>query len=150
MRFRYKPFRTKAPVVSLGGRQERPRPIIPITMVGPAGSKLFEGKLDSHADDTVFPEQDAALLGIDLTNAPQGAAAGIGQLPVPVKYAQVTLRMTDGKEFREWVAWVGFTSVLTSKQALLGFAGCLQFFTTTFYGHLEEVELTVNPLYPGT
>jgi hypothetical protein len=45
--------------------------------------------------------------------------------------------------------WVGFTSVL-STYALLGFAGCLQFFTATFYGDLEELELTVNSLYAGT
>lgn len=149
MRFRYTPLRAKAPVVSLGGRQERPRPIVPVTLVGPAGSKVFDGKLDSHADDTVFPEQDATLLGIDLTNAPQGTAAGIGQTPVPVKYAQVTLRMADAKERREWVGWVGFSPVLT-KSALVGFAGCLQFFTATFYGDREEVELTINGLYPGT
>jgi hypothetical protein len=149
MRFRYTPLRAKAPVVSLGGRQERPRPIVPITLVGPAGSKVFDGKPDSHADDTVFPEQDAAFVGIDLTHAPRGTCSGIGQAPVPVKYAQVTLRLTDGKEFREWTGWVGFSPVL-SKSALLGFAGCLQYFTATFYGHLEEVELTVNSLYPGT
>jgi hypothetical protein len=105
--------------------------------------------LDSYADDTVFPELEAVRAGIDLGNAPVGTSAGIGQAPVPVKYAQVTLRITDGKEFREWIAWVGFTPVL-SNYALLGFAGCLQFFTATFYGDLEEVELNVNRLYPGT
>jgi hypothetical protein len=105
--------------------------------------------LDSQADDSVFPERYAVLTGIDLTNAPQGTAAGVGQIPVSVKYARVTLRLTDGKEFREWTGWVGFTPVLSS-YALLGFAGCLQFFTATFYGDREEVDLTVNPLYPGT
>jgi hypothetical protein len=149
MRFRYKPLRATAPVVSLNGRQQRPRPIVPITLIGPTNSKLTDGHLDSHADDTVFPEGYAIYAGIDLRNAPQGTAAGIGQLPVPVKYAKVTLRMADGQEFREWTGWFGFTPVL-SNYALLGFAGCLQFFTATFYGDLEEVELTVNRLYPGT
>jgi hypothetical protein len=91
----------------------------------------------------------AALVGIDLVNAPQRTFSGIGQAPVPVKYAQVTLRMADAKERREWPAWVGFTPALTN-YALLGFAGCLQYFDATFYGALEEVELLVNPLYPGT
>jgi hypothetical protein len=44
---------------------------------------------------------------------------------------------------------VGFTPVRLNR-ALLGFAGCLQFFTATFHGDREEVELTVNSLYPGT
>jgi hypothetical protein len=125
------------------------RPIVPITLVGPAGAKAIDGRVDSHADDTVFPEQYAVAVGIDLRNAPQGTCAGIGQIPVPVKYAQVTLRLTDGREFREWTGWVGFTPVL-SRYALLGFAGCLQYFTATFFGDIEELELTVNSLYPGT
>jgi hypothetical protein len=149
MRFAYKPIKTTAPVVPLNGRQERPRPVVSITLVGPTRSKAIDGRLDTDSDDTVFPEHLATYVGVDLSNAPQGTATGVGQVPVPVKYAQVTLRMTDGKEFREWTGWVGFTPVL-SKYALLGFAGCLQFFTATFYGDLEEVELAVNRLYPGT
>ena len=55
----------------------------------------------------------------------------------------------DGIEFREWPAWVGFTNA-PLPHATLGFAGCMQFFTTTFHGDREEVELAVNGLYPGT
>jgi hypothetical protein len=33
---------------------------------------------------------------------------------------------------------------------MVGFAGFLQFFTATFHGDREEVELTVNMAYPGT
>jgi hypothetical protein len=36
------------------------------------------------------------------------------------------------------------------QQPILGFAGFLQYFTATFIGDREEVELTVNSLYPGT
>ena len=36
------------------------------------------------------------------------------------------------------------------QRPLLGFAGFLQFFTATFHGDREEVELTVNSLYAGT
>src|SRR4051794_1635484 len=113
MRFRDTPLRAKTPVVSLGGSQMRPRPIDPVSLIGPGNTQAIPGGLDSHADDTVFPEQYAVLTGIDLTNAPNGTAAGIGQAPVPVKYAQVPLRLTDGVERREWIAWVGFSPVLT-------------------------------------
>ena len=51
--------------------------------------------------------------------------------------------------WREWEAWVGFTPVRL-KRSLLGFAGFLQYFTAAFHGDREEVELTVNRLYPGT
>jgi hypothetical protein len=76
-------------------------------------------------------------------------ASGVGVPAYPLRYAQGTLRVTDGQEFREWPAWVGFTSVVL-RQPLLGFAGFLQFFDALFRSDREEVELTVNSLYPGT
>jgi hypothetical protein len=57
--------------------------------------------------------------------------------------------MAGGGQLREWPAWVGFTS-LPARYPLLGFAGFLQFFTATFHGDREEVELVVNRLYSGT
>jgi hypothetical protein len=51
-------------------------------------------------------------------------------------------------EFREWPAWVGFVNGL--RRPVLGFAGFLQFFTATFRGDDEVLDLEVNRLYPGT
>jgi predicted aspartyl protease len=137
------------PITPLGGRWVRPRPIIAVTLIGPGGSQPSDGLLDTGADDTIFSELVAARLGIDLTNAPVGSASGVGGAAVPVRYAPVTLRISDGIERREWTAWVGFTP-LPLNRALLGFAGFLQFFTATFHGDREEVELAVNGLYRGT
>ena len=61
----------------------------------------------------------------------------------------MTLRLTDGREFRKWPAAVGFTPARLA-YPMLAFAGCLQYFSATFHGDREEVELTVNSLYPGT
>lgn len=66
-----------------------------------------------------------------------------------LRFAQVTLRIADNKERREWQAWVGFTTA-PLPHSLLGYAGFLQYFTATFHGDREEVELTVNGLYSGT
>ena len=66
-----------------------------------------------------------------------------------LRYAEVRLRISDGQEFREWPARVAFTTE-PLKRVLLGFAGFLQFFTATFDGDREEVELTINAKYPGT
>ncbi len=149
LKFPYKLIQTKHPLWQLGGRSTRPRPLLTVTLIGPAGTVVDKGMLDTGADDTVFPEDLAAILGIDLTNAPEGEASGVGAVPATVRYAEVTLRLTDGKEFRQWPARVGFTNA-PLKQSLLGFAGFLQFFTAAFHGDREEVELTVNSLYPGT
>lgn len=148
LRYRYKLVSMGHPVVSLGGRWVRPRPIVGVTLIGPKDSRYREGPLDSAADDTVFPERLAGQIGVDLTNAPTGIAQVVGGMKVSLRYAQVSLRITDGHELREWPAWVGFSPAVG--RPLLGFAGFLQFFQADFHGDLEFVELQVNQLYPGS
>jgi hypothetical protein len=149
VRFPYLQVAHGHPIVSLDGRQERPRPVIPVTVIGPRGGALQAGLLDTGADDTLFPERVATLAGIDLTNAPLGSGAGVGKGTVAVRYARVTLRIADNQEQREWQAWVGFAATGV-RYPMLGFAGFLQYFTVTFHGDREEVELRVNSLYAGT
>jgi hypothetical protein len=149
LHFRYKPLTVPLPVLTLGGRTIRPRPIVPVTVIGPSDSCLLMGLLDTGADDTVFPESIAAIIGVDLTNAPSRSAQGVTRGAIPVRYAEVMLRLADQKERREWTAWVCFSPIM-GPRALLGFAGFLQFFSALFLGDREEVELTVNGLYPGT
>ncbi|MCI0403304.1 MAG: hypothetical protein L0212_07260 [Acidobacteria bacterium] len=147
--FPFKPLKTKHPVVTLNGRSARPKPIVTVTLIGPTGTVVRDALLDSAADDAVFPEEVARRVGLNLTHAPEGEAAGVGGVPVRLRYAEVTLRLATNTERREWRAWVGFTSARL-KRPLLGFAGCLQFFDALFFGQHEQVELTVNGLYPGT
>ncbi len=149
LRFPYQPFSVGHRLVNLGGRTERPRPVIDVTVIGPTDSRVSDGLLDTGADDTLFSDALAAKLGIDLSGAPTGSGAGLGMHATTVRYAEVTLRLAGQNEQREWKAWVGFTKALL-RQPLLGYAGFLQFFTATFHGDLEEVELGVNATYPGT
>jgi hypothetical protein len=149
LHFRYKLVRAPRPVLPLGGRYVHPRPLVPVTLIGPVDSYVRYALLDTAADYVVFRETVAATIGIDLTNAPVGSATGAGMTNVPLRFARVMLRLASNQERREWNAWVGFTSASLT-YPMLGFAGCLQFFDTWFRGALEEVELTVNSLYPGT
>ncbi len=148
--FKYVPIRMRAPAHALGGRPTRPKPLVPVTVLGPVNARLIQALLDTAADDTVFPDSLASFLGIDLTNAPEAEASGVGRLPAaPLRFATVTLRLATNSERREWPATVGFTAA-PLRFPLLGFAGALQFFDADFRGAREEVELTVNALYPGT
>ncbi len=150
MRFPYKMTRVGRPALALGGRWVRPQPLIHVALAGPTATRPVLGILDTAADDTVFPDScGRKRIGLDLTGAPTGSSSGVGQVPAPLRYAQVKLRVAAGGEFREWPAWVGFTS-FPVRYPMLGFAGFLQFFTATFHGDREEVELAVNSLYPGT
>jgi predicted aspartyl protease len=149
MRFPYQDLPVGHPLISLPGRLTRPRPIIPVTLMGPGGTVTRDALLDTGADDTVFPERDALQIGLDLSLAPVATGLSAGQAILALRFAQVTLRIAVQHEQREWIAWVGFTPGKL-RQPLLGFAGFLQFFTAAFHGELEEVELTVNSLFPGT
>jgi len=149
LRFPYRRFRVKHPLLTLGGRIERPRPVIGVTVIGPADTRYIHALLDTGADDTIFPDALAVKLGIDLTDAPVINGAGLGMMTYSIRLAEVTLRVADINERREWRACAGFASA-PLRQPLLGHAGFLQFFTTAFHGDLEEVELTVNANYPGS
>jgi len=148
MTFRYSLKKTHRPVQSLNGRMARPRAIISFAISGRGGLHADrEGLLDTGADDTVFEGWIAAKIGLDLTDAPEGEAQGVGGVVTAVRYAVVTFRISDGIESREWDAWVAFTSARL-RQPLPGFAGFLQFFDAHFFGQREEVELTANGLFP--
>jgi predicted aspartyl protease len=149
LRFAYRPFQVARPLVTLAGRLTRPRPVIPVTIISPTGTLLTGGLLDTGADDTILLETVAQQLGIDLSNTPTASGAGFGMQAATVRFAEVTLRIADPNEQREWQAWVGFTTARL-RQPLLGYAGFLQFFTATFHGDHEQVELTVNATYSGT
>jgi hypothetical protein len=148
MRFQYRQVKINRPSVALGGRLLRPRTLVTVAVLHSGAYDVLDALLDTGADDTVFPEDVAKHLGVDLTNAPTGEASGVGLAVTRIRFAPVKLRLSGGREFREWIALVGFAARL--KQPLLGYAGCLQFFTATFYGDLQEVELTINGTYPGT
>ena len=97
----------------------------------------------------MFSDLIASRLGVSLANAPTGEASGVGGATAILRYAEVVLRLSDGREHRQWTARVGFTPA-PLRRPLFGFAGFLQFFTACFHGDREEVELTINRLYQGT
>jgi predicted aspartyl protease len=144
----YRLYPTPGSVTPLGGRYSRPKPVIPVTVIGPRRTHFVAGLLDTGADDTLFPESIAALVGVNLSGAPTAMGTGVGLARVAVRYAEVVLGIAQGSERHEWRAWVAVTSV-PLRRPLLGFAGFLQFFTATFHGDREEVELTANALLPG-
>lgn len=149
IRFPYTHLRSSQPIIALGGRFVHPRPLIPVSLIGPAGTELKDALLDSGSDYTLFSAQSAKTIGLDLSNAPHAVGAGIGKAVMPIRFAQASLRISDGVETREWSAWVGFVSI-PLKHPIMGFAGALQFFDLHLRGALEEFELAVNALYPGT
>jgi len=141
--------RISRPAVTLGGAMQRYRPMVDLSVSNGPDTLIRPVVIDSGADDIVLPEAAGILLGIDLANAVVGTSQGVGSSPLAVRYAQVTLRLSDGNEFRTWDALVGFSPALRDR-GLFGIAQGLQYFTATFDGDAEEVRLEVNRNYPGT
>lgn len=148
MRFPYLPLPTRRPVPSLGGRQFRFRPVLPVRLFGPNGSRVYDGCLDSASDDTIFPQALARVLGIGLDGAPLGQARPVGGLAIPYRYAKLTLAVSDGHDRCEWEAMVGFADI-PLRGALLGHAGFLEYFDTELRGNRREAILTPNPSFSG-
>src|SRR5437867_1531673 len=102
LRFRYELVSVHRMIHSLGGRTVRPRPIVPVSLVGPMATIVRRALLDTASDDTIFPASLATQLGLDLSSAPSGTATLATAGAVPLRYGNVVLRLTDGHEFREW------------------------------------------------
>src|SRR5207248_3337944 len=141
------PVRT--PVPALGGALIVPRPILPVRITGPSGSRLRDGLLDTGADETILDPSVAPLIGVDLSQALEREINLVGRGRIRCRYASVQLRITDGiAETYEWDALVGFTPFPVLR-GLLGFAGFLQFFDAGFRGAAQEATLLPNSLFAG-
>jgi hypothetical protein len=151
MRFPYMLASVKTPIPSLGGALIRPRPVVALRVIGPTGSQLMDGLVDTGSDDTVFEQWVAALIGVDMTRAVPRDIGLVGRVqPVRVHYVPVRLRITDGSpEAYEWPAVVGFTPTKL-RYPLFGYAGFLQFFNSEFRGDNRELILTPNATLPGS
>lgn len=147
MKFPFWQIQFQRPSYSLHGRTTRPKPILTVSLVGPVSTVVEDARIDSGSDDTLFPEDLAVKVGVDLSHAPIEVHQSQSSGRLIVRFAEIKLRLTDGIEFREWPAKVGFVAGL--RKSVLGFGSFLQFFTTTLRGDDEIVELEVNRLYPG-
>jgi Retroviral aspartyl protease len=140
----------RQPIPSLGGVLVRYRPVLAVRLAGANHTSLVDGLLDTGADETVFEEWNAAVVGVDLRQAPERLVALAGRpQPIRCRYAPVQLRITDGmQETYEWTAMVGFVTGRLH-YGLLGQAGFLQYFRADFDGETREVILTPKPSLPG-
>src|SRR5205823_3792678 len=118
LRFPYLQRPTRRPVPPLGGVRFRHFPIFPIVVSRTGAAVIRDGLLDTGASDTVCDDRLAQSLGIDLTNTPDGEARGAGGHVMTLRYATVSLRITDQRETCVWDALVGFAP-LGSNEVLL-------------------------------
>jgi len=127
----------------------RYRPLIPITIVGPIGQRKFSRALmDSGGDDTVFPLDVLAQIGVSPRPDSGHRIRWRGNLH-PLRFADVELVLAGDAATYRWRAVVGFSPAPIA-YPILGNAGCLQYFDARLFGADLLVELEANWKYPGT
>jgi hypothetical protein len=149
VKFPYLPLPTGKPVYSLRGASVRYRPIIPLEVAGPTGSRLRDCSVDCGSDDTLLPRHYSAVMGIALTSPPhEGEGSPIGGQPIRYPYGRVTFRLSDGLTAYEWEAIVGFVAV-PLRWPVLGHAGFLEFFDVELLGRRRQAIITPNASFRG-
>lgn len=125
------------------------RPLVPVTVAGPAGGSFSFGRalVDPGADDTVFPLDVAHLLGIALKPPTAHAMRWRGQR-FPVRYGAVDLELIDDTgTLLRWPAVVAFTNAAV-RYPLLGVCGCMEFLNVRFFGADRIIEIEPNSSFP--
>jgi hypothetical protein len=139
----------RAPLTLPPGAISRWRPLIPVTIGGPAGY-FVAGKalLDTGSDDTVFPVDLLPVLGVSPRPDKSHRIRWRGQ-SYAIEYADVSITLADDMSTYRWLALVTF-SAAPLPYPILGNNGCLQYFDARFLGTDRTVELEPNWAYPGT
>jgi hypothetical protein len=124
------------------------RPIIAIGIEGPGGRRLLDGLVDSGSDRTVFPQREAATLGIQLPVLPDGSLQTAGGVAITYRLADLVLELRASGKIARWKATVAFAEDPLSL-IHLGTRGCLEYFHTTLMGPEQKVALNPCPSLPS-
>lgn len=124
------------------------RPELHVRLVGPEGSQMFVGLVDTGSDRTIFPRDAADALGIELSQGP-GGALGFGGHGINLLVGEGMLEIEADGERIAWRAEMWFAEFATEDDAvLLGHAGFLDYFRAEFDGEQSELTLLPNGQMP--
>ena len=128
------------------------RPVIPIRLTGPGGDLRLFALVDTGADETLFPRWAAEQIEVPVDESKPLDIVGIGGHRVSALPGHVEFELTDDQQVYQWPSVVRFASWPESQTqlAILGHAGCLNFFTTIFDGHARAIDITPNSTFPGS
>lgn len=114
------------------------RPVVPVTIVGPAGAAAPRvGLVDTGAENVLAAAWLADFVGLDLSQNVDTALIGIGGQTAEVAFVEAELRLLSpdaGEEFISWRCDIGFVPGWRAPFAMvLGQVGFLDQFTVTFH-----------------
>jgi hypothetical protein len=108
------------------------------------------GLIDAGADQVFVPVLVAEALGITLHVNQAEPAIGAGGHELKTWAGEIEIEIMDDHDHRQrWTVPVGFMETEDDfAPALLGHAGFLEYFTATFDGAQQTVELVPNNRFP--
>jgi hypothetical protein len=118
------------------------RPVVPFSLMGPAGIVDFFGLLDTGADESYITRGMAERLGLAIEDRSKYVIESAGG-EVAVSYGALTIEIAEGSEQYRWPITIGITDQDWS-EAILGHSGFLEFFDVLFRGSDREIVLTRN------
>lgn len=126
------------------------RPEVILRIIGSSGEVYLTALLDTGADESILPSWVAEEAGVELHAGEVTQAAGIAGQQVDVIPGTVQLELVGEHESYAWPATIGFAHFESpdDEYAILGHAGCLNFFTLTFDAERREVTITPNANFP--
>ncbi len=127
------------------------RPEVPVTMIGPARTRTLLGLVDTGSDHTIVPMSVADNLGLDVNEFAITTANVFGGQSVRLQSGEVVLRLEADGATVTWPTLVSFFDFPSEadETIILGHAGFLEFFTSTFDGELESLTLVPNRNLPS-
>ena len=125
------------------------RPFAPVLLVGPAGTALVDGLLDTGADRVLIPEPFAAMVGFDFDALPSAnALITTASKRIPCKTASLILGLRKSGVQTYWHAQVAITTTPLS-YCYWGIQGFLEFFRAEFDGPNRVVTLAAGGNLPA-
>src|SRR5687768_431360 len=147
MKFPYQQYQTApSPTIPTGILH---RPEIPLRIIGAAGALTMWALADTGSDDTLLPLSVGHLIGASIDATQAWKVEGIGGQAVPIILGEVVLEVTDGNQTFRWAARIGLVDFANPQDeiALVGHAGCLDYFRAIYDGHQRTLEIEVTPAF---
>ena len=148
MKFRYRRYDVRPSLLYPDGTIWRPE--VDLTITGPKGHQSTLAILDTGSDQTVLPRTVAERLGVELKSENSCDASGFRGDITTIVPGRIQFQIHSLSRTLVWTATVGFADFTTTDDecTLLGYGGCLEYFTVIFDGANKIFELRPNHCFP--
>jgi hypothetical protein len=123
-----------------------------LRVIRASGTYTESALVDAGSDDTLLPLSIGRMVGATIDPLQTWLIEGVGGGTLTAILGEVMLELADGSQTFRWQTKVGFVDFPNpvDRICLLGHAGFLEFFRTTYDGYLHVLEVEVTPAFPGT